>query len=709
MLRRGLLFVIPLWLALALAVPVTFTYDPPAGLEVRSVSLRGSFNQWGEIPMLQQPDGTWSVTVELPPGPVQYKFFINGRWPQNMCDDPTFGTPGVDAEGLTCRDDGQGGMNAVRVVEAGPDTPPADTLAFQHDPQEVRYLSVAAGKLSVRFGAAVGEVRNARVIADQSYPMLKQLEDETGETWRAALPVSTQQYRIQLTDKNGKERNFGPFRVPAHPFTALDWVSKSVGYQIFLERFWNGDPSNDRKALQSDEYTFNPVWQKDPSLPKPYLSKWSDLPGALHCCHQYFGGDLAGFMAKLPYLKALGTSLVYFNPLFDSGSVHGYDTHDYLKVSPKFGDTALLQKALEAAHKNGLRVIFDFVPNHTGLGFWAFQDVVKKGRASKYWNWYFIRQYPFTPGDSRAYEAWAGVASLPKLNTGNLEVRRYLIGVAVNWIKFGFDGVRVDVANEVIDPHGFFRELRQAIRRVNPEAYLVAEVWQRDPSWLQGDEFDSLMNYAIGRDVLLGYARGLSSARRTLSGLSSVYSVYSEAVAAQGFNLIGSHDTARVLTDLGGGGLHDQPSPEALARLKLASALLYALPGVPVYFQGEECGFTGEKGAYPVNELYRYPLQWERCNPDTLEHYRRLGRLRTGIAALRSPVFRIYRAEGNVLAFFRGEAGASEALVVFNSGKDTAQLPLPQGGWRDAVSGKTYRSEIPMEPISWRYLQRGGP
>lgn len=706
MLKRIAPLVVWLVLALAFAVPVTFIYDPPAGLQVQSVSLRGSFNNWGETPMKKQDDGTWTVALDLPPGDIQYKFFINGQWPKNMCDDALYGTPSVDAEGLNCADDGNGGMNAVRTVKSDTDNPQNDALAFQHDPKDVRYLSVAAGKLSVRFGAASGEVKSAAVVADKTYPMGKQLVGDDGETWRAALPVATKNYTIKLTDKDGKAQTFGPFDVPAQPFTALDWVPKSVGYQIFLERFWNGDKTNDVRALQTDEYNFNPVWKGDPTQKKPYLSKWSDPPGEMHCCHEYFGGDLAGFIQKLPYLEALGTTFVYFNPLFDSGSAHGYDTNDYLKVSPKFGDKALLKKALVEAHKNGIKVVFDFVPNHTGLGFWAFQDVVKNGKNSKYWNWYFIKQYPFTPGDVKGYEGWAGVASLPKLNTGNPEVRQYLINAAVGWIKFGFDGLRVDVANEIIDGHNFFKDLRKAVRNAKPDAYMVAEIWQRDPSWLQGDEFDSLMNYAIGRDVLLGYAKGLSSGQRTLSGLSTVYSAYSEAVAAQGFNLIGSHDTARVLTDLGGGNFGDKPSAEGIARLKLASALLYALPGVPVYFQGEECGFTGEKGAYPINELYRYPVQWDKCNPDTLRHYQSLGKLRKAIAALTSPVFRVYRGDGGILAFFRGESGSSEALAVFNSGKDAAKLTLPQGKWRDAVDGKTYQGDLPMGAISWRYLAR---
>jgi cyclomaltodextrinase len=203
------------------------------------------------------------------------------------------------------------------------------------------------------------------------------------------------------------------------------------GYQVFPDRFQNGDPGNDALALSDDEYRFNQIWQEKGG-PRPYLARPQDPPGPMHCCHQYYGGDLAGLEERLPYLKELGVGLLYLNPIFrsGSGSAHGYDTHDYLQVAPRLGDEALLRRLLDRAHALGIRVLFDFVPNHTGLGFFAFQDVVKRGRASPYWNWYFVKRYPFRPGDAGAYEAWWGVGSLPKLNTANPEVRAYLLSVA---------------------------------------------------------------------------------------------------------------------------------------------------------------------------------------------------------------------------------------------------------------------------------------
>lgn len=696
-----------LWIAmgLALAVPVAFTYAPPQGhpaiaakrgLEVRSVSLRGSFHNQEEAPV-KPGSGVGKIVLELAGGTYTYK----GGWPN---DRGTSGEPDPQASNPPP-------TGPIPVV--GPTRPqPSGDLNFEHDPKLPKFVSLAADGLSVRFQAGEGSVKWAIVQAEgRNHPMHRQLWQDGSEIWRVALPPSIKNYRIRLETAQNKPAVFGPFDAN-HPLVGLDWVGKSIGYQVFPERFWNGDKTNDMRALETDEYRFNETWNRNPQATKPYLSNWNDPPGELHCCHQYFGGDLAGFLEKLPHLEALGVGLVYFNPLFDSGSAHGYDTHDYYKISPKFGDEALLRQVLDAAHAQGMRVIFDFVPNHTGLGFFAFQDVVKNGRASQYWNWYTIRQWPFRPGDPSAYDTFSGVGSLPKLNTANPEVKKYLLEVAEHWMRFGFDGLRVDYPQGIVNREDFYRDLRRVVKGVKPDAYIVAEIWARDPSWLQGDQADSLMNYAIGRDIVLRFARGggvaLYSGRRALADLVRIYTDYPEAVVGQGWNLIGSHDTPRVLTDLGGGALGDTPSPESLARLRLAMGLLYALPGMPIFFQGDECGFTGEAGQYPVNELYRYPIQWDRCNPDVLEFYQRLGKVRAGLAALQGPAFRAYAGEGAVLAFLRGEPGQEVVLAAFNKGSEPANLALPGGTWRDALSGQTFQSQAELPAIGFRYLVRAG-
>ncbi|WP_293172509.1 alpha-amylase family glycosyl hydrolase, partial [Oceanithermus sp.] len=336
--RKPVTFLLVLVLGLALAVKVTFKYTPPPGLEVHSVSLRGSFNGWGETPMTQQPDGSWTVTLDLDPGEYSYKFFINGQWPKDMCDDPTFGSPMVDPQADGCTDDGFGGQNAVRIVEA-PVTKTASgpvELAFEHDPAQARYLSVADGRLAVRFSAGAGSVAKAQLLAEGArYEMYLQLEARGRAYWRVSLPDRPTRYRIHVVQTDGREATFGPFEYSGNAFRGLDWVGERVGYQIFPERFLNGNPGNDELALASDEYNFNAKWRRLDPGNKPFLSPWDGPVTPQLCCHQYFGGDLAGVIAKLDYLARQGVGLVYLNPVFDSGSAHGYDTHDYLKVSPK--------------------------------------------------------------------------------------------------------------------------------------------------------------------------------------------------------------------------------------------------------------------------------------------------------------------------------------------------------------------------------------
>lgn len=566
-------------------------------------------------------------------------------------------------------------------------------LAQAHDPQDPAQFSRLPEGYSVRFQASAEEVREAWVVqGGRTFPMGRQLVFGGQEVWRGLIPEAAP-YTLRVRGRAG-EKVLGPFTPPKALFAALAWVGRKGGYQVFPDRFQNGDPGNDALALEDDEYRYNPLWQSRGG-PLPHLSAWRDPPSPLHCCHQYYGGDLKGLWERLPHLAELGVGLLYLNPIFRSGSAHGYDTHDYLQVAPRLGDEALLRQVLDRAHALGIRVLFDFVPNHTGLGFFAFQDVVRRGPASPYWNWYFVRRYPFTPGDASAYEAWWGVGSLPKLNTGSPEVRAYLLGVAERWVRFGFDGVRVDAPEDLLEAPAFFRELKRRLRAVNPEAYLVGEIWRRAPGWV-GDAFDSLMNYAIGRDIVLRYAQGLHPALfggpRALSLLAETYALYPEAAAAMGFNLISSHDTSRLLSDLGGS------APKA----RLAWALLFALPGTPMVWQGEECGLLGEKE--PL-DLQRRPIPWEACNQDFRAYLQGLYRLKAQEPALRGSSFATYLAEGGLLSFFRGE-GEERLLLAFNNQSAPATLPLPQGSWRDLLTGEVFQGQAEVPGLGVRYFKR---
>jgi glycosidase len=691
---------------LVLAAEFTFTYLPIEDEEVASVSLRGSFNSWGEWPMEEQPDGTWSITVDLEPGEYQYKFYINGKWPQDMSTARAGGP--IDPNAVGYINDGFGGQNAIcRIKEEV-----TEGVVLVHNPDNPAYLCIADERLVIRLKTSPHKVAKVYLVTDEGKrPMERQLQWEYGEVFRLSLEIpDSLNYRFLGYTIEGTE-----FSLPEDPsqsfffdgidhFPQIKWVSKGIIYQIFPERFYNGNPENDSLALKSDEFLFNKLWNQHDLWMKegPILSAWDDPISTQHCCHQYFGGDLAGIIEKLDYLKGLGVAALYLNPIFDSGSAHGYDTHDYMKVSPKFGTEEDLQELLSEAHKRGMQVILDFVPNHTGLGFWAFQDVVKKGKDSPYWDWYFIHQWPFAPGDPSAYEAWWGVGSLPKLNTANPEVKEYLLKVVQHWLNFGADGWRVDVPNELTDAKTFFNEMRQLAKMEKEDAYLIAEIWQLDSSWVKGDQFDSLMNYALGRDILLNFVKGSIDGEGTLANLSRYFATYGENVTAMGFNLVSSHDTGRILTDLGGGNFGESPKVEAVKRLKLLSTLLYTMPGAPVIFQGDERGILGEKEFY---DAHRYPIQWDTADESLISHYKKLAQLRREIPALTSSVICDYYGTGNLFSFFRGEQGSGGVVVVANNGTEKVKFELPSGSWRSVTEGEVLQGTIYIPALQVRIFE----
>jgi hypothetical protein len=294
----------------AFTVAVTFRYVPLPGEEVRSVSLRGSFNNWGEWPMEREPDGSWAITVCLEPGEYQYKFYINGQWPKDMATARGGGPVDPEAHGYV--DDGFGGQNAVRIV-----TLPVETFFAHHDPANPAFLCRADGRWVVRLLVAPGFVESVTVATDYgSWPMERQLFWDSGEMWRVSLDLPFGfSYRFHTRLLGGEEQTLpeGPssFSAPEEdPFPQVAWVGKSVGYQIFPDRFYNGDPANDALALDTDEANFSPY------APAPILSAWNDPITPLHCCHQYFGGDLRGIREKLDYLAQLGVGLIYLKPDF---------------------------------------------------------------------------------------------------------------------------------------------------------------------------------------------------------------------------------------------------------------------------------------------------------------------------------------------------------------------------------------------------------
>jgi len=249
---------------------------------------------------------------------------------------------------------------------------------------------------------------------------------------------------------------------------------RAESIQIFPDRFYNGNPAND----------------------PPGTEPWGNKPTN----DNFFGGDLEGLLEKIPYLHQLGVNALYLNPIFSAPSNHKYDTNDYLIIDPSFGNRTVLRKLVKSLHSHGIRIILDGVFNHTGTGFWAFRDVLAKGEASPYKDWYYFEGFPVRMEPKPNYQCWWDIASLPKLRATNPEVRQYLLAVGTHWLREeGINGWRLDVPNE-IEP-AFWEEFRRQVKEVDPQAYLTGEIWRDARFWL-GKYFDGVMNYSFRQLVL---------------------------------------------------------------------------------------------------------------------------------------------------------------------------------------------------------------
>ncbi len=456
--------------------------------------------------------------------------------------------------------------------------------------------------------------------------------------------------------------------------TVPEWVQDAVFYQIFPDRFANGDPSNDPPNVQP--------WGSPPTI------------------HDFQGGDLKGILLKFDYLLDLGVNALYLNPIFRATSNHRYNTTDYYAIDPKLGDFADFKALLKLAHRKGMRVVLDGVFNHCGRGFFAFQDLLENESHSAYRNWFHVRRFPldaYGPGLAENYLAWWKIKSLPKFNTSEPEVRRYLLGVARYWIEQGADGWRLDVPNE-IDDDSFWAEFHQAVKTVNPEAYLVGEIWEANPRWVGPDHFDGLLNYPL-REALLGLIaeRDLkpSAFARQVDDLVRLYP--RQHLLAH-YVPLGSHDTERVRTVCGGD----------TRKVKLLLLFQFCFPGAPGIYYGDEVGVEGGKDP---GSRRAFPWDESSWDLDLRAFVRNLIRLRHSMTILRRGDYQRVLADDDTGAFaFARRWEAESVAVVLNASDSTRTLVLPASslGWRDgetvvdalrggrrAVSGGQVRLRLP--------------
>ncbi|NGM83019.1 alpha-glycosidase [Paenibacillus sp. 7124] len=467
--------------------------------------------------------------------------------------------------------------------------------------------------------------------------------------------------RIWMTESEFQaERPLNPYRLFEFPyinrgdvFAPPAWVKDSVFYQIFPERFANGDPSLDPENVEP--------WG---GVPKP---------------NNFFGGDLQGVINHLDHLTELGITGIYFTPVFAAASNHKYDTEDYMRVDPHFGDTETLKRLVDACHERGIRVLLDAVFNHSGSTFAPFVDVVRNGENSVYKDWFHIRRFPVhSENGIPTYDAFGFVREMPKLNTEHPDVKRYLLGVAEYWIKeVGIDGWRLDVANEV--DHGFWRDFRKVVKQANPEAYILGEIWHESAPWLEGDKFDAVMNYPFTEAVLDFFIRGSLDSEGFAHAIGKQLSRYPLQASEVAFNLLDSHDTARLLTLAGG----DKRI------MKLAALFQFTFMGAPCIYYGDEIGLEG--GEDPG---CRKCMEWDKAKQDRelFGFYRKLIDIRKSHPSLRTGTMTFLEANrhGSKLAYER-RLGDESVIVLLNN-EDTAQsfhFNVEIERWKDLFTGET--------------------
>lgn len=446
-----------------------------------------------------------------------------------------------------------------------------------------------------------------------------------------------------------------------------DWVKDSVFYQIFPERF--------AKSTRVHK--------------PPHLQEWGSTP----TIHGFQGGDLLGVIEKLDYLKQLGINAIFFNPVFASASNHRYHTYDYFQVDPLLGGNQALFELLDEAHKRGIRVILDGVFNHASRGFFQFNHLMECGHESPYRDWFHVHHWPINAFDQQSrpnYEAWWGMPALPKLNTNNPEVREFLWRVGTYWLEQGIDGWRLDVPNEINDDE-FWREFRRRCLAVNPECYIVGEIWHDAHRWLQGDQFDAVMNYVFTRAAFgffvgenmdqsdthrMGYGHiatldGYAFGRELDRFLNHLY--HPQIVQAQ-MNMLGSHDTPRLATI----------ARNDKAALRMMFLCLMTTPGAPNIYYGDEIGMLGAhdplcRYAFPWND----ETQWDKALFADLQRYIAL---RHATPCLRRGNFHLLHSLHHTVAYSRSYQGQT-ALVAFNNSHEAQTFVLHH--WPEGASHLT--------------------
>jgi len=455
-------------------------------------------------------------------------------------------------------------------------------------------------------------------------------------------------------------------------FTTPEWLRGGIIYQIFPDRFYSSGEEKQNvpkdRVLRSDR-DGEPFWRPD-------------AQGKVHN-NDYFGGDLKGIEQKLPYLKALGVTCIYLNPIFEAQSNHRYDTADYTKIDSLLGTTRNLEQLCSEAKRQGIRIILDGVFSHTGNDSKYFNQYGRydtvgayQSKDSKYFNWYKFNEWPDD------YTSWWGIKILPEVQEENPDFIEYITGengIARRWLCAGASGWRLDVADEL--PDEFLDEFRRAVKSEKEDALILGEVWEdasnkssygKRRRYLQGEQLDSVMNYPFA-DAVIDFVR-TGSAELFSSRVMSVVENYPKEVLDVLMNHISTHDTMRAITALAGEScayrdrywqsvqhLDCEQYKNGVLLMKMASAIQFTLPGVPSIYYGDEAGMQGYKD--PFN---RFCYPWGNENTELVEWYKKLGKIRNNNIVFKDGRLEILSAVAGCVAFAR-KTDSEAVLVIANS------------------------------------------
>ncbi|MBQ7010248.1 MAG: glycoside hydrolase family 13 protein [Clostridia bacterium] len=489
--------------------------------------------------------------------------------------------------------------------------------------------------------------------------------------------------------------------------TTPDWFKGNIMYQIFTDRFCRGG-----NVPVRDDAVINPDWEN--GIPQFAAEVGGHLDN-----NEFFGGTLYGIADKLDYIASLGVGVIYLNPIFEAYSNHKYDTANYMKVDEMFGGDEALDHLITEADKRGIRIILDGVFNHTGNDSLYFnakgrypEKGAMQGKDSPYYTW-----YNFTPDGK--YEAWWGIEILPRLKHEGKGCSEYFLGengVIANYLKKGTAGWRLDVADELSDP--FLDGIGKAAKSARNDALIIGEVWEnaaikiaygKRRRYFLGDQLDSVMNYPF-RNAVIAYLQ-LGDASVLADTLTEIFATYPRQNAHCLMNILGTHDTERILsvlgddefdglsaTDLSTRRLSEEKKQRAVSLLKLASAIQYTVYGVPSVYYGDEAGMEGYRDPF-----CRMPYPWGREDSELREHYEKLGRIRREEDVFRDGEFEVVYANGPVLIYKR-KAGDKTVYLAANASDVQKKIEIT-GRCTDLLTGDDFCNRLTLPPCSARIVK----